>query len=295
MAVTQAASFSKSHTGRKTGQRGFLRSWAGNLQACLGKPAKDLTPFFFAKNMKMRLILLAMASAVVLGGCAATQVAISKRDLDVQTKMSASIFLDPVAPDKRTVFVQIRNTSDKKLDIASAIDTAITDQGYRVVTDLAKAHYMLQTSILKVGKIDPSAAQQFLAGGFGGALAGGGAGVALAALSNNNNAASYGGFGLLGAVIGTVADAAVKDVMYTMVTDLQVSERAPKGVVVNQNTNSHLSQGTSTSVTQESSSKTSWKRYRTRIVSTAEKVNLHFKDARQALEHGLIRSISGIF
>ncbi len=52
-------------------------------------------------------------AAILLSGCAATHVAISKRDLDVQTKMSDTVFLDPVGADRKTVFVQIRNTSDK--------------------------------------------------------------------------------------------------------------------------------------------------------------------------------------
>ena len=36
-----------------------------------------------------------------LSGCAASSVLISKRNLDVQTKMSETIFLDPVSPDRR--------------------------------------------------------------------------------------------------------------------------------------------------------------------------------------------------
>jgi len=114
----------------------------------------------------------------------------------------------------------------------------------------------------------------------------------LAASGSNNNAA---GFGLLGAVAGTIANAAVKDVTYTMITDLQISERAPKGVSVHQETDSNMSQGTSTHVSQHMKSISKWKRYRTRIVSTANKANLEFEEAKPALEKGLSKSISGIF
>jgi hypothetical protein len=38
-----------------------------------------------------------------------------------------------------------------------------------------------------------------------------------------------------------------------------------------------------------------WKTYQTRIVSTANKVNLEFNEALKSLEDGLVRSISGIF
>lgn len=231
----------------------------------------------------------------VFSGCAATQTAISKRNLDVQTKMSATVFLDPVAPEQQTVYVQVRNTSDKELHLDDAIASAISGHGYRVVSNPNDAHYMLQASVLQVGKMDPSAAQAALAGGYGGAIEGAAVGLAMAAASNNNNANSYGGFGLLGAMAGTVANAAVKDVTYTMITDLQISERAPQGVAVNQQTDSDMQQGTSTHVTQKSNEVSGWKRYRTRIVSTAEKVNLEFAEAQPELEHGLIRSVSGIF
>ena len=244
--------------------------------------------------MKMKIILAAVIMAMA-SGCAATNTMISKRNLDVQTKMSSTVFLDPVAPDKKTVFVQVRNTTDKQMQIDQAIATAIESHGYRIVENPEQAHYMLQASLLQVGKMDPSAAQAALVSGYGGALEGATAGILAAAATNNNNSAGYGVFGLVGSVAGTIADAAVKDVTYTMITDLQISERVPAGVVVEQQTDSDLKQGTSSHVSQHSTSVSNWKRYRTRIVSTAEKVNLDFKEAQPELERGLIRSISGIF
>jgi len=241
------------------------------------------------------IVACAVLAALLLAGCAATQTAISKRNLDVQTKMSATVFLDPVAPELQSVYVQLRNTSDKQMHLNDAIVAAIKSHGYRVVSNPADAHYMLQASILQVGKTDPSAARMALAGGYGGAIEGAGAGLLAAAVSNNSNTSGYGGFGLVGAVVGTVANAAVKDVTYTMITDLQISERVANGVVVKQQTDTNMAQGTATRVTQESRSVSNWKRYRTRIVSTANKVNLDFAEARPELEHGLLRSISGMF
>jgi len=240
-------------------------------------------------------IFLAIIALAIISGCAATQTAISKRNLDVQSKMSATVFLDPVAPEMQTVYVQVRNTSDQELNLDEAIATAISSHGYRVVNNPERAHYMLQASVLQVGKADPSAAQAALAGGFGGAIDGAGAGLLAAAATNNRNTSGYGGFGLVGAVVGTVANAAVKDVTYTMITDLQISERAASGVVVHQQTDTNMAQGTASKVTQQSSSSSNWKRYRTRIVSTANKVNLDFAEARPELERGLLHSISGIF
>ncbi|MEK7792160.1 MAG: complement resistance protein TraT, partial [Pseudomonadota bacterium] len=51
--------------------------------------------------------------SLILNGCAAVHTSIAKKDLDVKTKMSDTIFLDPVEPEQRTVYLNVRNTSDK--------------------------------------------------------------------------------------------------------------------------------------------------------------------------------------
>ena len=131
---------------------------------------------FYAKRVAALIVCLGF----ILGlfGCAATQVAIEKKDLDVQTKMSETIFLDPVAPENRTIFVNIKNTSDKDLDIAADISNAIAARGYKVVQDPNLAHYMLQANVLSVGKTDPSALRETLVAGYGGPLMGAAVGAA---------------------------------------------------------------------------------------------------------------------
>lgn len=61
-----------------------------------------------------------------------SQTMISKRNLDVQTKMSETIFLDPVGPDKKVIFVDVRNTSDKDNFDITPIKDAIAKRGYRI-------------------------------------------------------------------------------------------------------------------------------------------------------------------
>jgi uncharacterized lipoprotein YmbA len=50
-----------------------------------------------------------LALSVWLAGCAATQTSLSKKDLDVQTKTSTSIFVDAVTANKRTIYLDIRS------------------------------------------------------------------------------------------------------------------------------------------------------------------------------------------
>ena len=241
--------------------------------------------------------LFVLGSAILLlMGCAATQTMISKRNLDVQTKMSNTIFLNPVEDSAKTIYVQLKNTSDQpNFAINHELQSALESRGYQVVTSLNSAHYLLQANILQVGKTDPTAAEKALLGGYGssfGAVFTGGAVGALA--SGWSTKATLAG-GLLGGIVDTVANAAVKDVTYTVITDLQISERATQGAKIQQTDESTLQQGTSSVSHQITSSQVGWMRYQTRILSTAEKVNLDFNDAVPLLRNGLAGSIAGIF
>lgn len=250
-------------------------------------------------SIKLKRIVVAvglLGLTPMFVGCAATQVAISKRDLDVQTKMSATIFLDPVKESERTILVQVRNTSDQQsLDVAPELKNAVAAKGYRIVTDPDQAHYMLQANVLYVGKVSPTAAQTALHGGYGGAL-GAGMGVAAAAYATGHgNDRGLVAAGLIGMLGDTVANAMVKDVYYSVVTDIQLKERARSGTMVNIDSKHNLAQGTSGSSQSTFKEQTDWKAYQTRVVSTANKVNLEFDEASPALRSGLVRSLAGLF
>lgn len=230
---------------------------------------------------------------VVLAGCAATQTAIEHRNLSTNTKLSKTIFLDPVSPSQKTIFIAVKNTSEERLDITVPLEKSLAGQGYRIVNNPAHAHYLLQANILKVGKMSNSASQQALGGGYGSTLAAAGTGAAVGALTGNGNAVLAGG--IAGGVAGLVADSLVKAVSYTVITDVQISERAGRGVKVSEHFNASLSNGTASNSFQTSSRHSEFQRYRTRIVSTADKVNLSFNEAKPALEQGLVKTLTGIF
>ncbi|MBF4242549.1 complement resistance protein TraT, partial [Vibrio anguillarum] len=124
------------------------------------------------KRNKTTLIGLALASVMALSGCSAVTTAVKKRNLEVQTQMSETVWLDPVGADKRTVFVQVRNTTDKPIDIMDALSTKLSNKGYRVVQDPDAAHYWVQTNILKLDKMDLREAQGFLSSGYGAGISG---------------------------------------------------------------------------------------------------------------------------
>eukprot|EP00494_Astrolonche_serrata_P005243 UN05259 len=101
---------------------------------------------------------------------------------------------------------------------------------------------------------------------------------------------------VVGALVGVVTDSMVDDTLYTMVTDLQVRERPRINEVVHQQQSESVTQGIDTQVSQSTGlTEVDWKTYHTRVISTANQVNLAFDDALPGLEIGLARSIAGLF
>lgn len=271
--------------------------------------------------MKSLAHKLAIATLLItLSSCSSTHTAITKRNLEVKTQMSETIFLEPVSPDKQVVYVQVRNTSGMPdLNIAPEVITAITANGYRITDNPDNAYYLLQANILQAGKLDNT---DELAGGYGEAITTGVMGAAIGGLANDSHGALAGA--AAGAAIGMIADALVKDVTYSIITDVQISERAKhsireststtlsQGNIAKNNVNIHLDSkndtlqgkvghsitqgsGSSTVTSQEYMEDTDWKKYRTRVSSYANKVNLKFEEAEPQLVNGLVHSLAGIF
>ncbi len=189
--------------------------------------------------------------------------------------------------------MEVKNTSDQEMNVTPQLKNALSHQGYRIVTNPNTAHYLLQANIKTVGKMSRSASESALGGGYGSAIAGGIVGAAAGSFTGTDAGILAGG--LAGGVVGLAADALVKEVNYTMVTDVQISERVAGGIVINEQKQSHLQQGSATHTVQTSSTQSKYQKYRTRIVSNADKVNLKFADAQKALEQGLVKTITGMF
>ena len=247
----------------------------------------------FRKVATQTVITVSLISILSLTGCNTTTKLIKHGKLEVQTKMSDTIFLDPIEDNKKIVLLQIRNTTDKSgLDIASQVKSALEGKGYRVVTDPKLASVMIQANILQVGKSTLEDPFQLLSGGYGSGLAGFGTGAALSGALGGSGRSML-GVGLLAGVGNSILDAAVEVVNFTMITDLQISEKA-SGAYVDESSDASLKQGTSGYKKSAWKEKTNWKKYQTRIMSVAKKTNLKFEEAELELISGLVSSISGL-
>jgi len=230
------------------------------------------------------LLLCTIISVLLLSGCGAIYTSVSKKQLDVQTKMSESIFLDPVAPAKRVVYVSVRNTTDKpSLSVEYAIKQAISEHGYRITDNPDEAQFLLQANVLKAGRVD----QRINDAGANSAITGGAIG------STMGNGDGKVAMVIAGALLSTMIDASVKDIYYTIITDVRISQRT--NAKVTEADQSSLTQGTSGKKMVSSVEYNHWKRYQTRIVSVANKANLTFPEAQQPLINGLVRSIANVF
>ncbi|ELI5720925.1 complement resistance protein TraT [Vibrio fluvialis] len=244
------------------------------------------------KNTKKKLVCVALASALALSGCSAVSTAVNKRNLEVKTQMSETVWLDPVSQQEKTVFLQIRNTTDKQIDVEDALKSRLEQKGYSVTQNPDDAHYWIQTNILKLDKMDLREAQGFLSSGYGAGLTGG-ALTALAVAANTSHSQTILGAGLIGAAAGFVADSLVEDVNYAMITDIQIVEKTDHQVTTTETAN--IKNGSSANTATTLTTLENKKRYQTRVLSTANKVNLDFEEAEPALIDGLTTSISGVF
>jgi outer membrane lipoprotein SlyB len=256
------------------------------------------------KNLlkKIGTPVLSVAAAILLTGCAGSsfskvgtsmsgeKVQITKKDVHAKTKMSETVFLEPVSPEEQIIFFRFRNTSDEELNVNDKLKSAFEKKGFVVTTNPKKANFLVQANLLKVGEMNLNEQKNYLGAGFAG-------GAALGAAT----ALTGGGYGrsgkaaVAGAVIGMLWEAAkVKDVHYAMVTDIEIRQRPLDGETVTQSDNLQGKMGATGNSTQiATNNNVQWKKYRTRIVSSAYAPGLDFAQAQPFLEKGMVRALAG--
>jgi outer membrane lipoprotein SlyB len=239
------------------------------------------------------------AFAAALTGCAATQTMIAKKDLDVQSRTSTAIFVDPVSREKRTIYLDVKSgvmefDRRKFKQFVAEQFTQHNDNGYRIVDDPEQAQFTMVAYVLNLEKSSPTAAQQALGQGYmGGAVLGGAALGAVANSSNHYTGAAVGG--LAAGAAEFITGNMVKDVTYMLVCDVQIKERAAKGVLVRKDSRVSTKISDAGASTQTSSEVSNQKEYRTRIVTTANQANLELVNAETLMFQKTAYAMSGFF
>ena len=245
--------------------------------------------------------IAAMIAALV--GCAAASVSLAKKDLVVQTKTSTAIFVEPVAPAERTLYVEVRSgvqEFDRRAFSKFIKDEFVNNEnGYKIVDDPTKARYLMLAYVLDLEETNPTAAQAALNQGYiGGDVAAGATAGALIGANGHSRLGAWGGAGIGGLAAGgaaLIADNLVHDTTFMLVCDVSIREKAGPGVMVRKDTaiNSKVSDaGTSRQTVSEVSDR---KEYRTRIVTTANKANLKLEEAQDKMFSKTAYAMSGFF
>lgn len=220
-----------------------------------------------------------------LSGCAATHLAVSKNQLEVQTKTSASIFLDPVDAAQKTMYLQVKNSAQTAdFTLEQELAQALRQKSYRLVSQPSKAHYIVQVQVLDVLKNAQTAGHSGAFGAVTGGLIGG---------KVRDSSTAYVVGTLLGSLAETVINAKVKDVAYAVVVDLQIQEKTTGTTTAK--VQQRLKQGSSGHTLIEQQRHINRLKYQTQIVSTASKVNLQFEEAAPELKNSLVKTISAMF
>lgn len=169
----------------------------------------------------IKLVLSAMIFGVFLSGCLTTT-------LQTNAKMTQSIFIEPVAKDKRLVFLSIKNTSGHDVNLEPKLRSALESKGYKIVDDPEMATYILNTNILYCDKKSENNAAA--AAGVG-AITGG----AIGAYNHSTVTATSVG-GLAGAAVGGIIGKLTEDTIWQMQVDINIRQKA-KGKVLSSNAN----------------------------------------------------------
>lgn len=165
--------------------------------------------------MKKNLILISLAAAtLVFTGCATSQ-------LQTSAKMTQSVFINPVAKEKRTIFISTKNTSGADIHLEQKIVQALYAKGYTLVDDPEMATYVLMTNILYCNKkSENNTASGAMLGGMAGAMG-----------NSGSNGRSMLAAGVAGALVGGLIGKATEDTIYQMQVDIAIREKA-KGRVM---------------------------------------------------------------
>ncbi len=252
-------------------------------------------PSIVSIGWKAALLTIALS---IFAGCSATQVALNKKNLDVQTRTSTAVFVDPVAREKRTVYVDVKSgvmEFDRRAFKQFVIEQfGLNDNGYRIVDNPETAQFSLVAYVLNLEKTSPSAAEAALGQGYmGGAVV---AGAAVGAVANNSypvRGAVAGG--IVGGAAELISGALVKDVTYMLVCDVQITERTAHGAIVRKDVQLDAKVSDSGSARQTVSEVSNKKDYRTRIVTTANKANLKLEQAQELMFQKTAYAMSSFF
>lgn len=244
--------------------------------------------------------------AILFSGCATTE-------LQTNAKMTQSVFINPVAKNKRLIFVSSKNTSGQRINLENTIVNELQLKGYTLVEDPEQATYILMMNVLYCDKKQENNA-------VGAGLATGVLGAGVAGYNGHSTGGTI-GIGLGAAAVGALIGKATEDTIYQMQVDIVIREKAKGtvstssvtangqarvvdstkagfingfgGPVRDANATGHLNPNTASASAQNY--ETDYIEHKTMLFAEATKMNLTLPEATPILEKQIAYQIAGLF
>lgn len=169
------------------------------------------------------LIALLCAFAFSFSACAS-----SNKNYKSNSVMSRTIFAEPVAPENQSIFIALRNTSGKELDLQNAVVQDLRARGYQISTDPQKAEFVLQANVLYCDEQEKS---NTTTGAAIGAASGGVIGAGAGQVMKGNKSATMDGAvagAAVGAVLGGLGGFFNSTKTYELRVDIRVRQKGQK-------------------------------------------------------------------
>lgn len=242
-----------------------------------------------------KVILSALAVSILganLSSCVTASIYANHKNLTITSNMSSSVFLDPAPKAKKIIFVEIKNTTTQDISVLKKnVISDLQEAGWTITYDPSKAFHMIQANVLQAGlSKDHASANSMISEGFSSILGGAAIGTGVGLIASNAMTGGIVGLGVAGA--DYVGQQFVKDKTYSIITDVQISQKVD--AEISEQTNASLVNGSS-STSQSYSGTTNWHKTRVRVGTIADQINLDLETAMPKVEIGLAKEISGIF
>jgi len=116
-----------------------------------------------------KLFLIVAISILLIACSEKLSVTDQYRNLQVETKMSHTVFLLP--SKSRVVYLQIKNqTGYGDLNFEKKLKSMLNYEGFKITTNMKKADYLIDVNLLQLSKVPPVEADKILYSTFGAVL-----------------------------------------------------------------------------------------------------------------------------
>lgn len=136
--------------------------------------------------------------------------------LQTKSTMAQSLFVEPVSPAKKVVFIAVRNTSGHTVNLQPKLESQLMQKGYTITQNPEEATFILQANILHCDiKQENNATDS--------AILGAGAGAGVGAYNHSSATATVIG-GLAGAAVGGLLGKLTEDTIFQMQVDINIRQ-----------------------------------------------------------------------